>query len=374
MVVAAGGANLARQSIVVAYAFMVAACADPAPLRIAVVGNRGAPIGAVLAVEDINAAGGINGRLLQLGVVDETGNVTPAGAIATAESLAANREILAVIGHGGSATSLAASQVYNTRRVPQIAPNTSSPLYTRAGEYSFRVVASDEHQAEFIAANIERLAPGARVAILYTNDDYGKALSEHLRQALARRRVTPVHNVPFVGGVRFGASIEGIVSSLRATNPQLLVWIGLSPELRALRPHLRQTLPQLRVFASDGASFLGADAPYDVFRDDLLVAYTDVRADRPGLRRLAARLAPAAGQSLTDGVALTYDAVVVVAEALRAGARTRRDIQQYLADGATTGRAYEGVTGAIVLDENGDARPSYVLLSVTPVGPRAVGQ
>jgi len=98
-----------KADALVATVFFIAACADPRPLRIAVVGSNGAPLGAVLAVEDINAAGGIGGRLLEVGIVTEPSLVTARQAIATADSLARDPQIVAVVGHGGSGTSLAAS-------------------------------------------------------------------------------------------------------------------------------------------------------------------------------------------------------------------------------------------------------------------------
>jgi branched-chain amino acid transport system substrate-binding protein len=347
-------------------------CTDPTPLRIAVVEGSGTPYAAELAAEDINAAGGINGRLLEIAVIPEPEDVTPQQAIATADSLSRDPSILAVVGHGGSATSLAASQVYNAQRVPQLAPTTSSPLYTEAGPYSFRMVASDEHQAEFIARHIEANAMGRPVAILYVNDDYGLALRNFLGGSLRRRGIEPVYEAPFIAGRGFERSAGELVASIRAANPELLVWIGLTPELLVLRPQLRRVLPRLRVLGSDGVSFIGATTALAPFEGDWLVALSDVQAERPALRSVAERFQPLTGRALTDAGALTYDAVGVLAEAMRSGARTRTDIQRFLEEGGASGRAYDGITGPIVLDLNGDARPSYVLLEIGLDGSRVV--
>jgi branched-chain amino acid transport system substrate-binding protein len=350
---------------------LIAACGDPAPLRIAVVEGSDAPVAAQLAVEDINAAGGINGRLLELSIVNEPPAVTPRHAIAVADSLSRDRSILAVIGHGGSATSLAASQVYNTQRVPQIAPSTSSPLYAKAGPFSFRMVAGDEHQAAFIAQTVAA-AEFPRIAILHINDDYGIALNDFLSKALRENGITPIYEAPFIGGASFEGTVDGLVQSLKTAKPDLLIWIGLSPQLQALRPHLRRELPKLKVLGSDGVSFIGTTPDLASFEGDWLVALTDVNANRPALRSVAERFRPITGRALTDAAALTYDAVGLIAAAMRAGARTRAAIQEQLARDATGGKTYEGITGPIVLDENGDARPSYVLLEVTSTGTRVL--
>jgi branched-chain amino acid transport system substrate-binding protein len=350
------------------------ACADPAPLRIAVVGSSGAPLGATLAVEDINASGGISGRLLEAGVVNEPAHVTPQQAIATADSLAARMDVLAVVGHGGSGTSIAASQVYNAHHVPQIAPNTSSPLYTDAGPYSFRLVASDKHQAEFIATRIAGMSRHARIAVLYINDDYGRALHRFLQTAFSAAGVLVVYEAPFISGGEFDRSLGDVVRSLKNATPDLLVWVGLPPELQRLRAPLRVALPALRVFGSDGVSFIGASADVTPFAGDWVVSYTDITASRPQLRSVAARFLPLSGRALTDGAALTYDAVGILAEVMRTGARTREAIQRVLAGWSASSHVYQGITGPIVFDEHGDARPSYVLLEITRDGMRLVKQ
>lgn len=358
-----------KADALVATLCLIAACADPRPLRIAVVGNSGAPLGAVLAVEDINAAGGIDGRVLEAGIVDEPGQVTSRQAIATADSLARDPRILAVVGHGGSGTSLAASQVYNSRHIPQIAPNSSSPLYTNAGPYSFRLVASDVHQAEFMAAHIERTAPHARVAVLYVNDDYGRALYSALQNALRKSSAALVYDAPFINGEPFAINVRDVVQSLADAAPDLLVWIGLPTELERLRGPLRAAMPRLHVLGSDGVSFLDSSVTdLRAFSGDMVVSYADMSAAKPALQSVAARFRPLSGRTLTDGAALSYDAVGILADAMRTGAHTREAIQRVLAGWGKTGHVYQGITGAIAFDDNGDALPSYVLMEVTASG------
>ena len=367
--------GVAKSVALVAGVVFAAACADPSPFRIAVVGSAESQLGALLAAEDINAAGGIGGRLLEVGIVNEHPLAAPQQAIVTADSLAADSRILAVVGHGTSGRSLAASQVYNARHVTQIAPTASSPLYSSAGPYSFRMVASDQHQAEFIAERIARSASGLRVAVLYLNNDYGRPLHGFLQRALRGKRPPPVYDEPFIDGEPFANSVGEIVRSLAIAAPDLLVWIGGPEELEQLRTPLRSAMPRLRVFGSDAASGIGADpATLTPFVGDWVVAYTDVTADRPALRSVAARFLPQSGRTLTHGAALTYDAVGILAEAMRSGARDREAIQRFLTGWSASAHVFEGITGPITFDEHGDARPSYVLMEVTAGGMRRGGR
>ncbi len=343
---------------------LAAGCSAPAALRIAVVGTSGSQSGAVLAVEDINAAGGIHGRRLELGVIDEARGAAPRDAIRMAESLAADPRLVAVIGHGGSATSLAASQVYNTQHLVQIAPNSSSPLFAQAGPYSFRLVASDEYQAKFIVSHVAARSPAERVAVLYVNDDYGRALNGFLQSAFRAARIPLAYDSPFLAGEAFAKGLDEILHSLTDARPTLLVWVGLPEELGLLRPLLRTALPHLRVFGSDGVSFLGALPEVRRFEGDWIVAYADVTANQPTLRRVASRFESLTGRPFTDGAALVYDAVGIVAEGLRAGATDRESLRNYLEASAASGKAFPGITGTISFDANGDALPAYVLFEV----------
>lgn len=347
---------------------LVAACSKPAPIRIAVVGGIESPNGAALAVQDVNAAGGINGRPLELSIVREGRAAAPREALATAESLAADPRVLAVIGHSGSGASLAASQVYNARHLTQIAPNSSTPLYAQAGPYSFRLVAGDEHQARFIADHVAAMSPATRVALLYVNDDYGRALRGALRAALDSAGRPVAYEAPVLEGAAFAAGANDLVQSVADVHPDLLIWIGLSDELTVLRPKLRSALPNLRVLGSDAMS--GVEGA--TFTGDRFVSFVDLTADRPDIRRFASLYRARTGQIMPAGAPLAYDAVGIIAQALRAGASNRESVQRYLESSAATERVFQGIAGTIVFDANGDARPQYVLLEITHNGRRRV--
>jgi branched-chain amino acid transport system substrate-binding protein len=333
------------------------ACSPPGPLRVAVVMTPDTLIAAELAAADINAAGGLQGSRLELLLVPETHAGLTGDAIATAERLAADPTVLAVIGHRGSSVSLAASQVYNARRLPQIAPNSTSPFYSQTGPFSFRLVASDLHQARFIAEKIGSLSPVPRVAVLYVNDDYGRDFHHLLQAALSEKGRPAILEAPFLEGAGpFAQRRDELLRSLEAARPDLLVWLGRSEEIILLRRELRSKLPHLAEF-----------------RGDWLVSLVDLAAPDPALQSFAARYEAASGHQLTDSAALTFDAVGLVAAAIRDGATDREGIRRYLAGLAASERPFSGIVGPIQLDANGDARPAYVLMEVTGEGWRVIG-
>ena len=110
---------------------------ETGPIRIGVSANFAdvnmAPMrdGARLAVEEINAKGGINGRLLEL--VERDDREDPDSAVVVATELYNDASVVAVLGHGFSGLTLAAAPVYNGGANPlvQISPTASAPTVSR---------------------------------------------------------------------------------------------------------------------------------------------------------------------------------------------------------------------------------------------------
>ena len=349
------------------------ACGAPDALHVAVVTSGDAIHVARLAQERVNDAGGINGVPLELHVIDEGRSGRGHGALAIAESLAADSRILAVIGHSGSTTSIVASQVYNARGLLQIAPNSSAPLYRQAGPYSFRLVAGDEAQARFIAAHVQAMTPQPRIAVLYVNNDYGQSLHQVLRAELRRTGASVVYESPYLGGERF-TDPQALADGVTSAQPTLLIWLGGPTELTALLPVVRPGLPRLRVLGSDAMG--GAPTDSQVVRhlrdgDQFVSHYNSENAVRES-RRQGSRLPAGVSDAMSAQGALTYDAVGLVADALTNGTATRIGVRDYLATLGKERPPYRGISGPISFDEHGDAPPSYVLFEISGSGATVV--
>jgi branched-chain amino acid transport system substrate-binding protein len=326
---------------------------------------------AALAVEEINAAGGIGGRPLEL-VSIPFRNGSAGTAIATAERLAADPSILAVIGHSNSATSLAAAQIYNAQGLPQIAPVATSPLFALAGRYSFRLVPDDRLQAKFMAERALEDPAVRRVAILYVNDDYGRGLYGELRRRLVEGGVDVVYEAPYLEGAAPDQLDSGAREVIGA-RPQMLFWLGRFAELRRVLPPLRAGLPDLAILASDGLEAGLTDGHPDSLAVGIrVVRFIDPEDPDPRLQAFRERFRDRTGRDVYAGAVLTYDAVGLLAEAMRSGARSREAIREYLSVLGRYRPPYAGISGPIAFDEEGTAMRSLQLAEVTPTGLRRV--
>ena len=344
-------------------------CERLATYRIGVVLDPDGVRGASLAAEQVNAAGGVNGHRLELRSIGG-GSTRAKFALATADTLATDATILAVVGHTNSSASLAASQIYNARHIAQIAPTTTSPLYGDAGPYSFRLAASDEHQGVFLAEQVLARTPRPRVAVLYVNDDYGRPLGKVVLSRLRAGGVDPVYDAPY--SEEETEPVGEIAASLVQARPDLLIWIGRAYDYARVQSLLGRSLPRLEVIASDG---FGGPA----LLDDSLHHFDGVRyvrlvdLDRPDslLRSLRARYVREGHGEPSDQAILSYDAVRLFAEALRQAGANREAIRAWLSHVGRDAPAFDGVSGPIAFPSGGSRAPQYFLRRVGSPRPGA---
>jgi branched-chain amino acid transport system substrate-binding protein len=355
-----------------AFLLLAAACGDPRPVVVGVVLGSDGLEGARFAAADINASGGIRGRPLVLREIADRGAASRAALVA-AESLANSSDIIAVVGHSNSAASLTGSQVYNERRIVQIAPTSSAVPLSDAGPYTYRLVASDVYQARFIANQITLDDAQPAVAIVFVNDDYGRSLKHELVTRLAAGGVRVVLEEPYVEGVAL-PDAAGLADAVGKSGADVMVWLGRGDHLRQLMPHLRKAAPRLRIVASDGLDNRQTAANRaGILTGVQLVCFVDVAGARPDLAAMRDRYFRRTGRMITAELTLAYDAVLLVAHAAREEGLGRDDIQDYMTSIGGSRSVHRGVSRDFVFDEHGDPLASYCLAEVTDSGIVIVG-
>jgi branched-chain amino acid transport system substrate-binding protein len=355
----------------VALAALVAlACRDSTPARVGIVMSSDGRTGATFAAADI-AAQAREGGAPPLDVrIESLEGASPASpSIAVAERLAEDPSTIAVVGHSNSATSLAASQIYNRRRVPQIAPTTTAPLYGSAGPYSFRLVPDDSSQAVFIAGIVAKR--GGVVVVGYVNDDYGRGLWSALRAELQRRGVTVADALPYLEA-QDTTAINSIADGVLVRRPAQLVWLGRSAQLGAVLDRVRPWLPALSVLGSDGVEAERLYATPERFAGLRFVRFINPGDRRPELQAFRRRFRDSVDRELTAEAVLSYDAVMLIEAARRSGARSRDDVRTFLTSLGRSRPPFAGVSGPIAFDARGAVERRHLLAEVTDRGVRGV--
>ncbi|TCW32107.1 ABC transporter substrate-binding protein [Gulbenkiania mobilis] len=218
------------------------ALAGPVPIRIGVqaaLTGGSSPMGVSmrngiqLAVEEINASGGLLGRPLQLVERDDAGS--PQQGVRAAEELVRLGRVVAVVGLVNSGVALASQPVYQAARLPVMIAVATVPELTRryAGStrnYMFRVAAADDLQAPLIVR--EALSAGyRRLAIFSDTTDYGREGAEGLVRALRQQGLRPVYQARFSLGER---DMTGALAAARSTGAEAILTYAIGPELAAV--------------------------------------------------------------------------------------------------------------------------------------------
>jgi branched-chain amino acid transport system substrate-binding protein len=133
--------------------------------------------GAEMAVEDINAAGGVNGEMLKLEIGDDA--CDPKQAVAVANQMAGSGVVF-MAGHFCSGSSIPASAVYAEEGIIQISPASTNPAFTeeRPGEGIFRVCGRDDQQGDVAGKYLMENFADKKVAFVHDKTAYGKGLAD----------------------------------------------------------------------------------------------------------------------------------------------------------------------------------------------------
>lgn len=311
--------------------------------------------GIELARDEINAAGGIKGKKLEIRFQDDSGSGAVAARIA--KQFVDDPAVLAVVGHVSSGAMLAAARVYDGSLVA-VATTASNPALTGISPWTFRVISSD-------SANGVQLAGAAfalgltRAAILYENDGYGRGLSASFRAAYKGRIIS---NDPIAADL---SDAEPFVALFRKTQPDVVLVAGTDASgLVILREARRQ---QLKV------QFIGGDGWTPVVDDTAASEGTLVGAPftaedpRPEAQKFVEAFRAKYETEPDGNAALGYDATITLARAIDAVGADRAAIREWL-HALDERTAVPGASGAIRFRKDGDPVGKGIVLTRARAG------
>ena len=227
------------------------------PIKIGVAGPLTGPYaafgeqlwrGAEQAAIDINAAGGVLGRSILLVRADDA--CEPKQAVAIASRLVDLDNVVAVLGHFCSSSTLPASNIYADAGILMITPASTNPMVTeRQLPTIFRTCGRDDQQgivgAEFVVKHLK----AKRVAILHDKDTYGQGLADAMRDRLHK---LSQKEVLYEGLTRGEKDFNALVTRLKSVKADAVYFGGLHGEAGPLVRQMREQGMTAPLISGDG--------------------------------------------------------------------------------------------------------------------------
>jgi branched-chain amino acid transport system substrate-binding protein len=266
--------------------------------------------GVEMAIDDINAKGGLLGQKLTYVTVDDA--CDPDQAEAAAQQIVSDPPAV-VIGHYCSSCSIRAAPLYAKAHILEISPTSTSPTLTEMSISSvFRMLGRDDNQGRTIA---RRLAarPHGRIAVLDDGSLYGKELAGMVRSELASHGIRPVVDESFSPGAQ---SYEGIIRTLADTKTEAVFIGAYDLDIAVIAREVAAAKLSIVILASDvlvAPSFWEAAGEAG---EAALFTYSPNPLDLPSGKALIER-AHRRGMELGGQAVLSYASVQVWAEAVR---------------------------------------------------------
>jgi len=314
--------------------------------------------GVRLAVKEINEAGGIRGKKIELKTYDDQGKSQEAGTAVT--RLITSDKVVAVLGEVASSLSLAGGRVAQQYGVPMITPSSTNPQVTQIGDMVFRVCFLDPFQGWVEAKFARESLKAQKAAILYDQAQaYSKGLKDYFKKEFEAMGGTITTEQAYTGGDQdFSAQL----TTIRQTNPDLIFVPGYYTDAGNVAIQVRKLGITVPMLGGDGWDSTQLEAiGKDAIEGSYYSNHYSFQENRPEVKNFVDKYKVDYGV-IPDGLAaLGYDAARLLFDAMkRAPALDGKTLAASIA--ATKG--FAGVTGIITMDPNRDAQKSAVIVQV----------
>ena len=315
--------------------------------------------GTVLAIEHINAAGGVLGKQIEL--ISEDNQSKPGESATIAQKLISRDNVVAILGEVASGRSLEAAPIAQRSKIPMISPSSTNPKVTEMGDYIFRVCFIDEFQGRVIAKFSKDTLKAKRVAMLYdVASSYSVGLAGFIKDQLLKDGGEIVIEQKFSSGDK---DFKAQLTAIKALNPDAICAPCYYTEAGLLVAQARQLGMDMPIYGGDGW-----EAPQLIeiagkaLENTYYSTHYSPENQTPAVQDFVAKFKARWNGETPDAMAaLGYDSAMMLADAIkRAGTTEGAKLRDALA--ATKDLA--GITGKTTMDAQRNASKAAVIITV----------
>lgn len=324
--------------------------------------------GIKMAADEVNAAGGINGKQVELLVQDDRSDASEAATIVT--KFVTQDQVHAILGEVASSRSIAAAPIAQNAKIPMLTPSSTNPEVTKKGDYIFRSCFIDPVQGAAIAQFGAKTLNAKRGALMVDRkNDYSTGLEKVISDVFTRLGGQIVITQSYQAGDQdFNAQI----TSIKGANPDVIFVPGYYGDVGLFAKQARDkgiTVPllggdgwdspslyQIGGAALDGCYFSNHYSPDD--SDPIVQKFVSDYKARYG--------------SVPDALAATaYDAARIMFDAIK---RANSLEGPAIRDALAATKEFPGVTGKVTFNENRDAVKPIVMIKIEQGGKFVVAE
>lgn len=273
-------------------------------------------------------------------------------AVNSINKLISSDKVQAIIGELCSGATLAAAPIANENKIVLISPASTSPDITLAGDYLFRTVPSDAFQGKFGAEIVYHRYGKRNLAIIYSNEDYGVGFNRVLKENFEKLGGKVVASEAFE---RNAIDLRTQLTKIKNSKPDAIYIISNSPDSAvAVLKQIKELKIDALIFGSEG---LKGEYILDNAKDtaERLIVTSVGSGTSWFIENYKNEFGEEPGPFASQG----YDALQAISLALEQGAQTSEDIKDKLYE-----LSFEGTSGKIDFDENGDVSGIYEIFMV----------
>lgn len=311
-------------------------------------------VGAQMAADKINEAGGINGKQVVLKSFDSKNDAKEAAEVA--RLICQDKIILATIGDFSSTCCMATAPIYEENKTVQISPSAGLIDFPRVGPYNFSTTGVQENDGGFLMNRVINEKMGAKsVAIVYTNNDYGLNMLSYMTQEAEADGVVITDTEAIASGEK---DFTAIVSKMRQTEPEAVAIMGSYNEVANCVKQIRQVGWDVPVAISGSAL---TDQLVELLGDDVNGIYSNIAFvasdNTPETKEFNEEFTKRANMPPSFHSISTYDTVMLVCDAaIKCGDNLNRET---LKDAIQSYKGFDGLMGPFEFTEDGAVYRGY---------------
>ena len=312
--------------------------------------------GVEMAADEINKAGGINGRQITILSEDDEGRPEKAATVVT--KLIDQDRVVALLGEVASGNSLAAAPKAQASKVPMISPSSTNPAVTQVGDYIFRVCFIDPFQGDVMAKFAGNTLKAKTAAIMLDfNSPYSRGLTEFFEASFIKLGGKILSKQSYTQGDR---DYKGQLTAIRSASPDVIYVPGYYGEVGVIAKQAQQLGIKAPLLGGDGWDSTQLwDLGGDALNGDYISNHYSVDDPSPAIQKFVSAYRARYGEVPDALAALGYDAMQVLGDAMKRAGTTA---EPQLRDAIAATKNFTGVTGVITIDaERNAVKPAVVL-------------